>query len=91
MDDTTSLFTFVVWRNHDHDVPAEELLAFDRAIGAEDRAMLEQITGALPLDASATVNVKSDRLSVRWRQAFRALDAAVTAATAGSARAGTGR
>jgi nitrite reductase/ring-hydroxylating ferredoxin subunit len=73
IDDATSLFTFVVWRNHDHDVPAGEVLAFDRAIGAEDRALLEQIPGVLPLDNSATVSVRSDRLSVEWRRRFAAL------------------
>ena len=45
-----SCFTFVVWRNDDHDVPAEEVIAFDRAIGAEDRRMLERVPGVLPLD-----------------------------------------
>jgi len=73
VDDVTSLFTFVVWRNHDHDAPADEVLAFDRAIGAEDRAMLERIPGVLPLDNSATVSVRSDRLSVEWRRRFVAL------------------
>jgi hypothetical protein len=34
VDEVTSLFTFVVWRNHDHDVPADDVLEFDRAIGA---------------------------------------------------------
>jgi len=80
VDENTSLFTFVSWRNHDHDVPADEVLAFDRAIGAEDRAMLEQIPGSLPIDNSATVSVRSDRLSVEWRRrlAARAADAGST-------------
>jgi phenylpropionate dioxygenase-like ring-hydroxylating dioxygenase large terminal subunit len=73
VDEVTSLFTFVVWRNHDHDVPAHDVLAFDRAIGAEDRAMLEKIPGVLPLDNAATVSVRSDRLSVEWRRRFAAL------------------
>jgi phenylpropionate dioxygenase-like ring-hydroxylating dioxygenase large terminal subunit len=73
IDDVTSLFTFVSWRNHDHDLPVEEFLAFDRAIGAEDRAMLERIGGVLPLDQSATVSVRADRLSVEWRRRFAAL------------------
>ncbi len=73
IDDVMSLFTFVVWRNHDHDLPAEQVLAFDRAIGAEDRAMLEQIPGVLPLDNQATVSVRSDRLSVEWRRRAAAL------------------
>ncbi len=73
IDDVTSQFCFVVWRNHDHDVPADEVLAFDRAIGAEDRAMLERIGGVLPLDNAATVSVRSDRLSVEWRRRLAAL------------------
>jgi phenylpropionate dioxygenase-like ring-hydroxylating dioxygenase large terminal subunit len=75
VDDATSLFTFIVWRNHDHEVPAADVLAFDRAIGAEDKLMLETIPGALPLAAGndGTVSVKADRLSVRWRQGLRAL------------------
>ena len=73
IDEANSLFTFVVWRNHDHDVPAEDLLAFDRAIGAEDKLMLEQIEGGLPLDNSATVSVRSDRLSVEWRRRLAGL------------------
>ena len=73
IDDVTSLFTFVSWRNHDHELPVEEFLAFDRAIGEEDRAMLERVGGVLPLDPSATVNVRADRLSVEWRRQFAAL------------------
>ncbi len=73
IDDVTSLFTFVSWRNHDHDVSTEEFLAFDRAIGAEDKSMLERIDGVLPLDQSATVSVRADRLSVEWRRRFAAL------------------
>src|SRR4029077_1950578 len=51
VDDVTSLFTFVVWRNDDFTVPADEVLRFDKAIGAEDRRMLERVPGVLPLDA----------------------------------------
>jgi phenylpropionate dioxygenase-like ring-hydroxylating dioxygenase large terminal subunit len=73
IDDAMSLFSFIVWRNHDHAAPASEVLAFDRAIGAEDQVMLERIPGVLPLDQSQTVSVQSDRLSVRWRRALRQL------------------
>jgi len=73
IDDVTSLFAFVSWRNHDHDLTDDEFLAFDRAIGAEDRAMLERIGGVLPLDPSATVSVRADRLSVDWRRRLGAL------------------
>jgi phenylpropionate dioxygenase-like ring-hydroxylating dioxygenase large terminal subunit len=68
VDDVTSLFTFVIWRNDDHSVPAEEVIAFDRAIGAEDKLMLERVPGVLSLDPHATVSVQSDRPSVEWRR-----------------------
>jgi phenylpropionate dioxygenase-like ring-hydroxylating dioxygenase large terminal subunit len=68
VDDLTSLFTFVIWRNDDHSVPAEDVIAFDRAIGAEDKFMLERVPGMLPLDQHATVSVQSDRPSVEWRR-----------------------
>ena len=68
VDDVTSLFTFVIWRNDDHSVPAEEVIAFDRAIGAEDKLMLERVPGVLQLEQQATVSVQSDRPSVEWRR-----------------------
>ncbi len=68
VDDTNSLFTFVVWRNDDFDTDAEEIIAFDRAIGAEDKVMLEQIPGTLPLDRVGLANVQSDKPSVEWRR-----------------------
>jgi phenylpropionate dioxygenase-like ring-hydroxylating dioxygenase large terminal subunit len=73
IDDVTSYFTFVVWRNDDFSVPADEVIAFDRRIGSEDRAMLERIPGVLPLDLSATASVQADRPSLAWRRQFAAL------------------
>lgn len=73
IDDATSYFAFVVWRNDDRTVPAEEVIAFDRAIGAEDKVMLERIGGVLPLDQRATASVQSDRASVEWRRRLAAL------------------
>ena len=73
IDDVTSYFTFVIWRNDDHSLDPEETIAFDRAIGAEDKAMLEKIPGVLPFDQRATVSVQSDRPSVEWRRRFVSL------------------
>ena len=73
MDDVNSLFNFVVWRNDDFSVPAEEIMQFDLAIGAEDKAMLEKLKGVLPMDLTATVSVQSDRPSVEWRRSLAAL------------------
>jgi phenylpropionate dioxygenase-like ring-hydroxylating dioxygenase large terminal subunit len=73
IDDVTSYFTFVVWRNDDFSVPADEVVAFDRRIGQEDKAMLERIPGVLPLEAAATASVQADRPSLAWRRQFAAL------------------
>lgn len=68
IDDVTSYFTFVVWRNDDHSVPAEEILAFDLAIGAEDKRMLQRVPGVLPLDQTTLVSVQADKCNVEWRR-----------------------
>lgn len=73
IDDVTSYFTFVVWRNDDFTVPGQEVIVFDRAIGAEDKVMLEKVKGVLPLDQRATVSVQSDKPSVEWRRRFAEL------------------
>lgn len=73
VDDENSLFTFVVWRNDDHDADPEETIAFDRAIGAEDQRMLEQLSGTLPLGRTDLVSVQADRASVEWRRRFAEL------------------
>ncbi len=73
LDAVTSYFTFVVWRNDDHSVDREETIAFDRAIGAEDKAMLERVPGSLPLGQTDLVSVQSDKPSVEWRRRFLAL------------------
>jgi hypothetical protein len=73
IDDVTSYFTFVVWRNDDFSVPADEAVAFDRLIGAEDKAMLERVPGVLPLTQTGVVSVHAARGSVEWRRQFAAL------------------
>ncbi|MEY2445423.1 MAG: hypothetical protein QOE00_2003 [Ilumatobacteraceae bacterium] len=68
IDDVTSYFTFVVWRNDDFSMSAEEVIRFDLAIGAEDKRMLEQLPGVLPLDQTTLVSVAADKCSVEWRR-----------------------
>lgn len=72
LDDERSYFTFVVWRNDDFATDPQEVIAFDRAIGEEDRIMLERVTGTLPLGRTETVSVQSDKASVEWRRQFAA-------------------
>jgi phenylpropionate dioxygenase-like ring-hydroxylating dioxygenase large terminal subunit len=73
IDDVNCYFTFVVWRNDDFSVSAEEVIAFDRMIGAEDKVMLEQIPGVLPLGQTGVVSVQSDKGSVEWRRQLAGL------------------
>ena len=68
IDDVTSYFMFVVWRNDDFSVSAEEIIRFDMAIGAEDKRMLEMLDGVLPLDQTSLVSVQADKCSVEWRR-----------------------
>jgi len=73
IDDVTSYFMFVVWRNDDFSVPSDEVLRFDLAIGAEDKAMLERLDGVLPLELAGTVSVQSDKPAGGWRRRFAPL------------------
>ncbi len=84
IDDVTSYFTFVVWRNDDFSVAAEDIIRFDLAIGAEDKLMLERLDGVLPLDQTTLVSVQADKCSVEWR---RRLMAAMSAPSADGAAA----
>ena len=72
IDDVTSYFTFVVWRNDDFSTSAEEVIRFDLAIGAEDKRMLQQLPGVLPLDQTTLVSVQADKCSVEWRRRLAA-------------------
>jgi phenylpropionate dioxygenase-like ring-hydroxylating dioxygenase large terminal subunit len=72
IDDVTAYFTFVIWRNDDFAVSAEEVIRFDLEIGAEDKRMLERVPGMLPLDATTLVSVQADRCSVEWRRRLAA-------------------
>ncbi len=73
VDDTNSLFTFVVWRNDDFSVDGQQIIEFDRAIGAEDKRMLEQVAGTLSLDRTGLVSVQADKASVEWRRRLAAM------------------
>ncbi len=73
IDDLTSYFTFVVWRNDDFSVSAEDIIAFDRMIGEEDKRMLEKIPEVLPFSPQALANSQADKPSVAWRHQFTRL------------------
>jgi len=73
VDDVTSYFTFVVWRNDDFSISSEDTVLFDRMIGAEDKVMLERIPGVLPLEHGALANTQADKPSTAWRMQFTQL------------------
>jgi phenylpropionate dioxygenase-like ring-hydroxylating dioxygenase large terminal subunit len=73
VDDVTSYFSFVIWRNDDFSVPAEEVIRFDRAVGEEDRKMLERLDGPFPLERGALCDVRADRTGVEWRRRLKEL------------------
>ncbi len=73
IDDVTSYFTFVVWCNDDFRISAEDMIQFDRAVGEEDKQMLEKIPGVLPFSPFATANSQSDKPSSAWRHQFARL------------------
>jgi phenylpropionate dioxygenase-like ring-hydroxylating dioxygenase large terminal subunit len=87
IDDVTSYFTFVIWRNDDFSVSAEEVIRFDMAIGAEDKRMLEKVPGLLTLDNTTLVSVQADKCNVEWRRRLIALMADADASDAASAEA----
>lgn len=68
IDDINSYFTFVVWRNDDFSINAEEIIRFDYAIGAEDKRMLETLPGVLSLGQTDVVSVQADKCNVEWRR-----------------------
>lgn len=67
------LFFFIA-RNYDHHVPAEDLLAWERKILAEDKPIVEsQRPEDLPLDLTEEFHIRSDRFSAAFRDALREL------------------
>lgn len=73
IDDERTIFTMTIFRNDDHAVPAEEAVALDRKVVAEDRRMMEQIPGPLPLETRQLVHVQADRPAIDWARRFAAL------------------
>ena len=58
--------------NYGHDLPAEDLVAWQDRIFAQDRPILEsQRPDLLPLDLAAEMNVRADRTAVTYRRWLR--------------------
>lgn len=78
IDDRTTLFCQFIARN-DHPDAAKlaGVVAVDRAVQAEDRALLEQIRPDLPTDITVEVHVPSDRLTIEYRRLLGRLSQAM--------------
>ena len=69
----TRIFFFIA-RNFDHHIPADEVLAFERKVLAEDKLIVEsQRPEDLPLDLSEEFHIRCDRFSAAFRAALRDL------------------
>lgn len=62
----------VFTRNFDHHIPVEELLAWERKILGEDRAMIElQKPEEIPLEIAAEMHARTDKASIAYRRWLR--------------------
>jgi vanillate O-demethylase monooxygenase subunit len=66
-------------RSFDHDVPAEEVVDFDRRVVAEDRPVVEsQRPERLPLDLTAELHVQADKATIAYRRGLAGLGLGAT-------------
>lgn len=70
VDDTHhTLFTQFIARNDNPGAKKQAgIIALDRAIQAEDRALLEQIRPKFPLEIQTEMHTRSDRMTVEYRK-----------------------
>ena len=55
--------------NYGHDIPAEELIAWQDEIFAQDRPIVQsQRPELLPLDLQAELHLRSDRTAIAYRK-----------------------
>jgi phenylpropionate dioxygenase-like ring-hydroxylating dioxygenase large terminal subunit len=60
--------------NYGHEIPDEELLAFQDRVSEQDRVVVEsQRPELLPLDLQAELHLRSDRMAIAYRKWLRAL------------------
>lgn len=77
IEDGRSMICQWVYRNDtEAESPAEKVIAFDRAVTAEDRLVLESTPFDVPLDMAEELHMPSDKPGVEMRRRFAALLAA---------------
>jgi phenylpropionate dioxygenase-like ring-hydroxylating dioxygenase large terminal subunit len=69
IDDGASWFVQVAARNDtEEEMAADDVVALDRQVTAEDRRIVESTDDALPLDPRAEVHLRADRLTLEYRR-----------------------
>ncbi len=74
LDETESIMWMTIAMNYAHEVPAEQLRAFQDKIVAQDMRVVEsQRPELLPLDLQAELHLRSDRMAIAYRRWLRRL------------------
>ena len=72
VDAEFSEMRLVMAMNYGHDIPGEELIAFQDKVTEQDRVIVEsQRPELLPLDLQAELHLRSDRMAIAYRRWLR--------------------
>jgi phenylpropionate dioxygenase-like ring-hydroxylating dioxygenase large terminal subunit len=72
VDEEYSEMRMVMAMNYGHEIPEQELIAFQDRVTEQDRAIVEsQRPELLPLDLQAELHLKSDRMAIAYRKWLR--------------------
>jgi phenylpropionate dioxygenase-like ring-hydroxylating dioxygenase large terminal subunit len=64
----------VMAMDYGHEIPAEELIAFQDTVAMQDKAIVEsQRPELLPVDLAAELHLKSDRMAIAYRKWLRGI------------------
>jgi phenylpropionate dioxygenase-like ring-hydroxylating dioxygenase large terminal subunit len=74
VDDEHCESRLIMSLNYGHEIPGEELLAFQDRVSEQDRIVVEsQRPELLPLDLQAELHLRSDRMAIAYRKWLRAI------------------
>lgn len=74
IDEESCESRLIMCLNYGHDIPPEELIAFQNRVTEQDRAIVEsQRPELLPLDLQAELHLRSDRMAIAYRKWLQAI------------------
>lgn len=92
VDDHSTLFCQFVARNDGPDAARQAgIIAVDRQVQREDRRLLERINPDFPIETTAELHTRSDRMTIEYRRVLGDLAAETSPSGATGARAGGAR